>query len=82
VSGTVCHCDAKSIVFFTSGFQTGLGVATLDWARHSVRVATAEPCVPSTWKVTRSSRRTRVVQELFTCAITGSPWWPVSSSVA
>jgi hypothetical protein len=56
------------------------GDATL--ARHEERPATAEPWVPSTWKVTRSSRRTRVAHDMFICAITGSPLWPTSSAVA
>src|SRR5688572_21995148 len=63
-SGTGCQPARKSIGCFTSGFQTGLGVFTRDWVTTSVKPATAEPCVPSTWNVTRSSRRTRVVQEL------------------
>ena len=42
----------------TSGFHTGRGVFTRCWVTQRVSPATAEPCVPSTWKVTRSSRRT------------------------
>ena len=54
----------------TSGFQTGLGVLTRCWVQHLVNPATADPCVPSTWKVTRSSRRTRTHQDEFMCATT------------
>ena len=68
----ISHCDLEAVVVddvvrhllpvcvevdgsASSGFQTGRGVsARLD--QQSVRPATAEPCVPSTWKVTRSSR--------------------------
>ena len=46
--------------------------------RQSVRPATAEPSVPSTWNVTRSSRRTRVHHELLIWAMTPS----ASSKVA
>src|SRR6218665_2928188 len=82
VSGISCHCSKKFIVCFRSGFHTGRGVATRGWARHDDRPATAEPSVPSTWKVARSSRRTRVAQLMLIWAITGSPWWPVSWQVA
>ena len=58
-----------------SGFQTGFGVLTRCWVQHLVRPATAEPWVPSTWKVTRSSRRTRTSQDELNWAIT-----PFSSS--
>jgi|GEM_PF-3823202 len=70
------------MVFFTSGFHTGRGVFTRLCALQPVSVATADPWVPSTWKVTRSSRFTRVAQLMLSCAITGSPLWPVSSAVA
>src|SRR6218665_1578752 len=76
VSGISCHCSKKFIVCFLSRFHTGRGVATRDWARHDDRPATAEPSVPSTWKVARSSRRTRVAQLMLIWAITGSPWGP------
>src|SRR6218665_810987 len=75
-SGLSCHCSKKFIVCFSSGFHTGRGVAPRDWARHDDRPATAEPSVPSTWKVARSSRRTRVAQLMLIWAITGSPWGP------
>ena len=82
VSGTSCHWSKKSIVCRASGFHTGRGVFTRDWLRQSVRPATAEPCVPSTWNVTRSSRRTRVTHELLTCATTVPPAPSSSSNVA
>ncbi len=62
----------------TSGFHTGRGVAVRGWMRQSVSPATAEPSVPSTWNVTRSSRRTRVHHELLIWAMTPS----ASSKVA
>ena len=68
----------KSIVCGMSGFQTGFGVLTRCWVKHLVSPATAEPCVPSTWKVTRSSRRTLVVQDELIWAMTP----PSSSKVA
>ena len=68
----------KSIVCGTSGFHTGFGVLTRCCVQHFVSPATAEPCVPSTWKVTRSSRRTRTAQDELMCAITP----PASSKVA
>ena len=54
------------------------GVLTRDWVLQSASPATAEPCVPSTWKVTRSSRRTRVHQLLLIVAMTP----PSSSNIA
>jgi hypothetical protein len=62
------------------GFHTGLGVAARGWIRHSVSPATAEPSVPSTWNVARSSRRTRVHHELLTCATIVPCFAPPSSS--
>jgi hypothetical protein len=55
-----------------------LGVAVRGWITQSVSPVTAEPRVPSTWNVTRSSRRTRVHQELLICATMP----PSSSNVA
>jgi hypothetical protein len=59
----------------TSGFQTGRGVMLACWITQSRRPATALPLVPSTCKVSRSSRRTRVVQDELKWAMT-----PFSSS--
>lgn len=78
LSGTSSQSLKKFMVCGWSGFQTGLGVLTRCWVQHLWRPATAEPLVPSTWKVTRSSRRTRVVQLELICAITP----PSSSKVA
>ena len=61
-----------------SGFHTGLGVLTRAWLQHFCSPATAEPWVPSTWKVTRSSRRTRVHQELLMCATAPPASWNVA----
>jgi hypothetical protein len=61
-------------------------VAARGWITQSVSPATAEPSVPSTWNVTRSSRRTRVHHELLICAIAPPASWNVayaaSSAVA
>ena len=46
-----------------SGFQTGFGVKESPCIAHSRRPATALPRVPSTWIVSRSSRRTRTHHE-------------------
>src|SRR5215831_11068501 len=40
------------------------GVCAVDWTWHRCRPAIAEPLVPSTCSVRRSSRRTRVALEL------------------
>jgi hypothetical protein len=61
-----------------SGFQTGFGVATRDCVQHLCSPQMAEPCVPSTWKVTRSSRRTRVTQEELMCATIPPSSWKVA----
>ena len=78
LSGTRAQVSWKSMLCGTSGFQTGLGVFARCCVQHSVSPATAEPSVPSTWNVTRSSRRTRTAQEELICAITP----PSSSKVA
>ena len=56
----------------------GFGVFTLACVQQRCSPATAEPWVPSTWKVTRSSRRTRTHQELLIWATMP----PSSSKVA
>ncbi len=58
-----------------SGFQTGFGVFTRCWVQQLRRPATAEPWVPSTWRVRRSSRFTRTVHEELKWAMT-----PLSNS--
>ncbi len=86
VSGTACQPPKKSIACRRSGFHTGFGVLTRDCVTQSLSPATAEPCVPSTWKVTRSSRRTRVHQLLLIVATTPPSSWNIayaaSSAVA
>ena len=62
----------------TSGFHTGRGVFTRDWVTQLVSPATAEPCVPSTWNVTRSSRRSRVAHDELMWAITPPSSWNVA----
>ena len=62
----------------TSGFHTGRGVLTRACVKHLVSPATAEPCVPSTWNVTRSSRRTRTSQDELMCAMTPPSSWKVA----
>ena len=53
-----------------SGFQTGLGVFCVRLNPATRKPATALPFVPSTCRVSRSSRRTRTVHEELKCAIT------------
>src|SRR5262249_15847831 len=60
------------------GFPPGGGVSPRAWLQHFCSPATAEPKVPSTWKVTRSSRRTRVHQELLMWATTPLASWKVA----
>jgi hypothetical protein len=55
-----------------------LGVFMRCCERHCCRPATAEPCVPSTWNVARSSRRTRTHQLMLSVAMIP----PSSSSMA
>ena len=58
-----------------SGFQTGLGVSLMLCTHASRSPATQEPLVPSTWIVSRSSRRTRVHQlELNWQSVPSSSW--------
>src|SRR5260221_3969974 len=58
----------RSTLFpYTTLFRS---VSASAWVKQRVRPATAEPRVPSTWNVTRSSRRTRTHQELLKCAMT------------
>src|SRR5436190_8389425 len=78
LSGTSLHVAKKLMGWSTSGFHCGRGVFTRAWLQHFCRPATAEPCVPSTWKVTRSSRRTRVHQELLICAMIPPLSWNVA----
>ena len=59
----------KSMGWVMSGFQTGLGVLAAGWILTSRSPATAEPFVPSTWIVRRSSRFTRVHQLLLNWAM-------------
>ena len=76
--GTSLQVLKKSIGCGTSGFHTGRGVFTRAWLKHFCKPATADPSVPSTWKVTRSSRRTRVHQELLMWAMTPFASWKVA----
>ncbi len=46
-----------------------MGVALRGWILQPKRPTTAEPCVPSTWNSTSSSRLTRVVQLELSCAV-------------
>ena len=62
-TGTRTQPSAYLIGLSTSGFHTQRGVAEMCWAVQSRRPATAEPCVPSTCSVSRSSRRTRTSQD-------------------
>ena len=78
LSGTSSHCEKKFMVCGTSGFHTGRGVFTRAWVKQRVRPATAEPCVPSTWNVTRSSRRTRTHHDEFMCATMPPSSWKVA----
>ena len=66
------------MVCFWSGFHTGRGVAARGCIMQSLRPAMAEPSVPSAWKVTRSSRCTRVVHDMLIWAITPPSSWKVA----
>src|SRR5262249_21237075 len=76
--GTSLQVSKKLIGCGTSGFHTGRGVFTRAWLQHLCRQAAAEHKVPSTWNVTRSSRRTRVHQELLIWAMTPLASWKVA----
>ena len=54
--------QAAKAFFAAKGIATAAGVAASAWALQSRRPATAEPLVPSTCRVSRSSRRTRTHQ--------------------
>src|SRR5947209_4107644 len=56
LSGTSIQSSRKSIVFGISGFHMAFGVFTRLCTLHSRRPATALPCVPSTCRVSSSSR--------------------------
>ena len=75
LAGTVVQPSINLIGLSMSGFQVQRGVAERCWAVQLRRPATAEPCVPSTCRVRRSSRRTRTSQEELKWQIT-----PLSNS--
>src|SRR5699024_11650243 len=67
-SSDVCSSDLELVEFQVdgthgSGFHTGFGVCARCWATQLRKPATADPCVPSTWNSTSSSRYTRTAQE-------------------
>ena len=68
-AGTSSHWSRNGSVTGRSGFHTGFGVCARCWATHLFNPATAEPCVPSIWNSTSSSRQTRTAQEELICAM-------------